>query len=678
MIYGGGQQVYGGGYGGGQVIQQPRVIQQPQVIRQQPAQPRVVQQDPRVISAGPRVISSDPRVQQPSVIQAQPQPVQKIKKKSVKSEIKARHKLCKHLFKQYDRDMSGELDRDELAAVLDGMGNPVQSIEEIDRMIDEFDSSDTGRLNVEEFAAFFYEFNDAVQQPAQAYQGDPRSLNLHKGDQGTFIDGEFPPKDESIFTGTQEQDHVQDLAMLGRNVVWARVPDLLPGHAKLFKNIEPNDISQGALGDCWLLAAFACLAEFPGAIYELFDTRKLSPSGCYNIRFYDPQKKQHIKIAVDDYVPCMKNPQTGELSPAFAKPNGNEAWVLILEKAFAKWCGSYAKLTGGLQVFAWGVTRDVGGPQWNYSQRQTGPASWDANCYQKNNMNLVNSHDRLGGLQQVPSGEVASKAQIWELLNEWDDANYIIGASTVKPPAQQVGVGGCGEPIASDGITNGHAYSFIDAVEIFKDGQTQRVVQLRNPWGGMQGVNTEWTGPMSDSWPGWRQYPELKAALEIDPNGPQDGLFWMPFDHFCERFSDIWVCPKSMSTPKKGQKEDDSNVIVDRGGVITGKTDFQYQPQTQYAAAPVYAAPPTASISYAAPTASVQYAAPPVFNPTASAPPLYSTQSLSYSAPTASARYAPTTSMPAPTATYSTPSMFASAPLPAAAARPAMFSSVRF
>ena len=42
-------------------------------------------------------------------------------------------------------------------------------------------------------------------------------------------------------------------------------------------------------------------------------------------------------MVVDDHFPCSK--KSGQ--PLFAKPKDQELWVMIYEKAFAKYCGSY-------------------------------------------------------------------------------------------------------------------------------------------------------------------------------------------------------------------------------------------------------------------------------------------------------------------------------------------------
>ena len=52
-------------------------------------------------------------------------------------------------------------------------------------------------------------------------------------------------------------------------------------------------------------------------------------------------------VIVDDYIPCK-----ADGTPAFATGREGEIWVFILEKAWAKLHGSYARVEGGLPCFA--------------------------------------------------------------------------------------------------------------------------------------------------------------------------------------------------------------------------------------------------------------------------------------------------------------------------------------
>jgi calpain-15 len=56
--------------------------------------------------------------------------------------------------------------------------------------------------------------------------------------------------------------------------------------------IEPDDLCQGAVGDCWLVAAFACASEFPHVIRHMLLTKEYNPRGLYKVRIYDPQMEK--------------------------------------------------------------------------------------------------------------------------------------------------------------------------------------------------------------------------------------------------------------------------------------------------------------------------------------------------------------------------------------------------
>lgn len=60
------------------------------------------------------------------------------------------------------------------------------------------------------------------------------------------------------------------------------------------------------------------------------------------VKLWDPAKNEKTTFSVDDTIPCNKSG-----TPLFTTPNGEELWVFLLEKAFAKTMGDYASLEGG-------------------------------------------------------------------------------------------------------------------------------------------------------------------------------------------------------------------------------------------------------------------------------------------------------------------------------------------
>ena len=112
--------------------------------------------------------------------------------------------------------------------------------------------------------------------------------------------------------------------------------------------VEPKDVAQGGLGDCWLISALACMSEHEGLLRTIFKTQEFNERGKYSIRLYDGRANKWTVVTVDDNLPLLK----GSTSLLFAQPKGQELWVVLIEKAFAKFCGDYASLDGGNEIWA--------------------------------------------------------------------------------------------------------------------------------------------------------------------------------------------------------------------------------------------------------------------------------------------------------------------------------------
>lgn len=166
-------------------------------------------------------------------------------------------------------------------------------------------------------------------------------------------------------------------------------------------------------------------------------------------------------VVVDDFFPCY--PDGG---PVYARGHDNELWVLLLEKAYAKLCGSYAALKSG----------------WAYEAM----------------IDLTGAPYCSIRFEDEKTIDMIEDGTLWHKIREYDDMGYIQSASTPGEDTLTVG----GERRAKDdatGLVAGHAYAIL---RIRETSCGIRLLEIRNPWGegGM-----EWTGDWSDRSPLWTE-----------------------------------------------------------------------------------------------------------------------------------------------------------------------------
>lgn len=104
-------------------------------------------------------------------------------------------------------------------------------------------------------------------------------------------------------------------------------------------DITADDVSQGALGDCWFISSMMGVANANPEL--LRDNIKDNGDGTYDVTLYDDGKPVVVRVSGD--FPANQG------DPTYADNNGGnrELWPLLFEKAAAQhFGGSYADLDG--------------------------------------------------------------------------------------------------------------------------------------------------------------------------------------------------------------------------------------------------------------------------------------------------------------------------------------------
>jgi len=309
-----------------------------------------------------------------------------------------------------------------------------------------------------------------------------------------YCDLKFPPNVSSLYNPSHpvatDRSKMDKYRWLRPNIIFHKQE-----YHVFTDGVEPNDIIQGDLGDCYFLSALSALAEFPKRITHAFVTKDISPDGKYEIEFCICGEA--VRVVIDDYFPCEESTD----SPCFSHAHGNEMWVMLLEKAWAKVNGSYENIVKGDCYEA--LRAITGAPCKRVSHK--------------------------GGMQEYKGSELDD---IWNQIESSDQLNYVM-CSNVGRSGDGSKDGSFDEKFKEMGLISSHAYALIEAHTVSVGSKKVRLLKLRNPWGG-----TEWKGDWSDESTKWT--PELKKKL--DWKDEDDGTFWIDYEDFITYFEYTTIC----------------------------------------------------------------------------------------------------------------------------------------
>lgn len=364
-----------------------------------------------------------------------------------------------------------------------------------------------------------------------------------------FPNDELPPEHRDPWTTdlTFDGEKLPKPLLPGRGMGAGDMPNL-----KIIGDIDPADITQGDIGNCWLLSAISALAEFDGAIKKLFrktkdlDYMPMNKPNKYTITLYDLETWEEVDIEIDEGL-CAHPSRKGDLLGAQISEDG-ELWVSYLEKAFIIHCGAgWDGLNGGHCTHAFSMMTGCKEQYFIRKNNRTSKyycsAKFDMFTREWKKLHNLPRHEDTAGLEPVPWPEVGggggmgsefTKDELFLKMYAWDQENYIVGASSK----------GSLEEDTAAGLVQNHAYSVIDAFHNVA-GTGVDMFKVRNPWGHGEPDDAMF----SDTGPGWEKYPQIKA--ELNPVVADDGIFYLTKDEFFEFFDHIFLSASNMTEFKE-------------------------------------------------------------------------------------------------------------------------------
>ncbi|XP_078130205.1 calpain-3b isoform X1 [Sander vitreus] len=323
-----------------------------------------------------------------------------------------------------------------------------------------------------------------------------------------FEDPLFPADDSSLFYSHKPSMKIE----------WKRPSEICENPQFIIDGANRTDICQGELGDCWLLAAIACLTVNEKLLYRVIPPDQSftdNYAGIFHFQFW--RYGEWIDVVVDDRIPTCKNQLV--FTKSFRK---NEFWSALLEKAYAKLHGSYEALKGGNTLEA--------------------------------------MEDFTGGVTEFFELSEAPK-DLYNIMSKALERGSLMGCSIDILSATEM------ETRTEQGLVRGHAYSIIglaECDEVAKDTRI-RLIRLRNPWGWVL-----WKGPWSANSKEWSTISTADKG-NLKKQTVEESEFWMSFDDFQRNFTKLEMCNLTPDT-LQGDERHSWTVSVNEGRWVRGSS----------------------------------------------------------------------------------------------------------
>eukprot|EP01022_Parablepharisma_sp_SALTPOND_P033380 TRINITY_DN88609_c0_g1_i1.p1 TRINITY_DN88609_c0_g1~~TRINITY_DN88609_c0_g1_i1.p1 ORF type:complete len:944 (+),score=26.90 TRINITY_DN88609_c0_g1_i1:93-2924(+) len=297
-----------------------------------------------------------------------------------------------------------------------------------------------------------------------------------------YVDASFPPGRVSLLG----QPGLPSKLPTGKSLAWEKYTWLHWSHLKAPKittiasSISALQITQGQIGNCCFVSTLVALALVPQRIKRLFLSDKLN-AGHFELTVYPMGIPTKTKL--DGYFPYSKEYE----SLAFTRSQTGELWPMLLEKAWAKYLGSYQDINGKPACFA-------------FTFLSRFPA-------------VTLDHQKIG------------EDALWKALLEAQANKFPMTGSSLSSTAFEK------ENKVTEyealGLVPSHGYTILGVKEEEGTKRIQRLVCLRNPWGKL-----EWVGNVGTESNILPSYVEKKVA----------GQFFISFEAFYKLFSSVTIC----------------------------------------------------------------------------------------------------------------------------------------